>query len=439
MEVPRTFLSAQASRRGFLAGGLAAAGMGLLAACTPGGSQSKSTEIPVMMNYSAAFEKEFLRVTQGYERATGNTVDLLNIAAADQYATKLKTLALAKQLPALYYVASFDLGTHIKNGWVQDLTPYIERNEDVVQSADFFPAVVSQTSRDGKMYGLSDGLSSYGMYVNKTMFDELGIPLPDDDNWTWDDYFDLTEAFKLTDGGRQTRWGGLANHGSWAFRGIFSANGGQVFSDDLSECIIANDENIATVEQLRAAAKRGSVPDPGGLPSGVDPFASGILAMVMDGSWYVQGARDSIGDKFEWDVLKLPKGSTGRRDVAVATGTYVMSRDTENTETAFDFLSYYTSATIQDSIPFLQLGTVQPRVQQEKDYQERSKLEDLPPANRLNVFPWQIQNDAGDLPYPDYWTAFETVWFNRLISLFTGPDSAKTVLEQIQEETNRQR
>lgn len=438
MTQPTSLLGTQSSRRAFLAGGLSLAGLGMLAACSPAGSNDKAGTIPVMMNYSAAFEKEFVRVRQAYERETGVKVDLLNIAAADQYATKLKTLALANQLPAIYYVASFDLGTHVQNGWISPLDDYIKKNEDVVQSKDFWPAVVSQISRDDKTYGLSDGLSSYGMYVNKSMFDELGIPLPDDENWTWDEYFELAEQFKKVEGGRQTRWGGLANHGSWAFRGIFAANGADVFDSDLSACNIASDENIATIEQLRKATEAGAVPAPGGLPEGVDPFASGMLAMLMDGSWYVQGARDAIGDKFEWDVLKLPKGYTGKREVAVATGTYVMSSDTKNPDEAFDFLSYYTSATVQDTIPFLQLGTVQPRQQQQKDFEERAALEDLPPAGRLTVFPEQIQNDAGNLPYPSFWTTYETVWFNRLVSLFTGSDSAKTVLEQIQEDTNRQ-
>src|SRR5699024_2050658 len=52
------------------------------------------------------------------------------------------------------------------------------------------------TQLDGAFYALPYRASSYALFYNKKIFDEKGVPYPD--NLTWDEYADL--ALQLTSG-----------------------------------------------------------------------------------------------------------------------------------------------------------------------------------------------------------------------------------------------
>lgn len=408
-----------ASRRTFLTGAAAAAGLLALSACSTGGGASTGT-ISLLANDSADWEKQLRDVIKAYEgQNSSSKINLLNIADGEQYNTKVKTQALAKTLPAIYYVRTLELAAHAESGWLQPLDPFIKKTKNSVNRADFQPAMEAQFSADGTLYALPEDLSAYGIYVNKTMFAELGIPLPTAD-WTWEEFYALSEAFTLTEGGKQTRWGGFVNGSSWGMRGVMKANGGEIFSEDGSKVIIDNDANIATFEQINNAIKAGAVPSSEGLPTGVDPFAGGLVAMFMNGSWYASGAKDAIADRFEWDIVTLPKGTTGKREIATAGGGWGMSRDAKDADATWKFLDYLGSEAVQSTIPYLQTAPLTART--------------TDPARDI-LFP-VIGEDAAAIGYPPLWAKYEIAYGNRVATLMNGGDPRET-LAQIQEETNR--
>lgn len=407
------------SRRTVLAGAASAAALLALSACSPGGGSSNTRTIAVLANNSAEWDKQLREVLKAYEALTpGAKINLLNIADGEQYNTKVKTQALAKTLPEIYYVRTLELAAHAKQGWLQPLDPFL-KSGDLVHREDFYPAVEEQFAVDGKLYGLPEGLSAYGIYINKTMFNELGIPVPTGD-WTWDEFYELSEAFTLTEGGKQTRWGGFVNGGSWAMRGVMKANGGEIFNDDSSKVVLDSDANIATFEQINRAIKAGAIPSSDGLPTGVDPFAGGLVGMFMNGSWYASGAKDAIGDRFEWEIVTLPKGSTGKREIATAGGGWGLSRDAKNVEETWKFLEYFASADVLSTIPY---NAGVPLTARTTD-----------PANE-SLFP-AIGDDAAAISYPPLWATYEIAYGNRVASLMNGGDP-REALKLIQEETNR--
>lgn len=414
----------QTTRRTFLSGTAAAAAMLALSACSPGGGGTGGAggggAVSLLANDSADWEKQLRDVIAAYQgKNSSTTVNLLNIADGEQYNTKVKTQALAKTLPDIYYVRTLELAAHAENGWLQPLDGFIKDTKNSVNRADFYPAVEAQFSAGGKLVALPEDMSGYGIYVNKTMFADLGIPVPNGD-WTWDDFYEISEAFTLKEGGKQTRWGGFVNGSSWGMRGVMKANGGEVFSEDGSKAIVDNDANIATFEQINAAIKAGAVPSSEGLPTGVDPFAGGLVAMFMNGSWYAAGAKEAIADKFEWEIVALPKGSTGKREIATAGGGWGLSRDAKNVDAAWKFLDYLGSEPVQSTIPYLQSALVTART--------------TDPARDL-LFP-AIGEDAAAISYPPLWAKYEIAYGNRVASLMNGGDPRET-LAAIQEETNR--
>lgn len=410
----------EATRRTFLSGAVSTAALLALAACSTGGGAGTGT-ISLLANDSADWEKQLRDVIKAYQSLTpGAKINLLNIADGEQYNTKVKTQALAKTLPDIYYVRTLELSAHAKQGWLQPLDPFIKTG-DLVDRKDFYPAVEEQFAVDGKLYGLPEGLSAYGIYINKTMFDSLGIPIPDG-SWTWEEFYTLAEAFTVKEGGKQTRWGGFVNGSSWGMRGVMKANGGEVFSEDGTKSILDNDANIATFEQINRAITAGAVPSSDGLPTGVDPFAGGLVGMFMNGSWYAGGAKEAIADRFEWEIVPLPKGTTGNREIATAGGGWGLSRDAKNADETWKFLEYLASADVQATIPYM-VGV--PLTTRSTD----PKTETL--------FP-EIGDDAARISYPPLWAKYEIAYGNRVATLMNGnAGDAKDTLAKIQEETNR--
>ena len=422
MTPPASFMDLSTSRRGFLAGTVSAGALLALAACAPGGAGSGSgrTTVALMTNNSADWDKQIAAVVKSFrQKHADTTVNVLNIADGAQFGTKIKTQALAGSLPDLYYVRSFDIAPQVRDGWIAPLDDLNEKAGDPLGRADFYPGVSAQFSVDDKLYGAPEGLAAYGIYVNKTMFQDEGIPLPSED-WTWDDFYELSAAFAKKEGDRQTRWGGFVNAAGWGQLGVMMSNGGGAFDADGQKCVIATEENADTYTALRAAVKSGAIPGSAGLPEGVDPFAGGLLAMFMNGSWYAAAAQEAIADKFEWTILPLPKGTTGKREIATAGGGWALSAQSKNPEAAWEFLSYLGSGDVLATIPYVKTIPVSAR--------STDTFSDTP-------FP-PVGDDVASIAYPALWSTFELAWGNRYAALFDGDDAMAT-LTLIQDETNR--
>lgn len=410
-------LTFETSRRGFLAGSVSGAALLALAACAPAGGQgSGTTTLTLLSNNGADREPVILDAIKAYEKANpGVKITVLNIADGAQFNTKVKTQALANSLSDIYYVRTTELSAHAKDGWLSPLDSYMGSSVD---PSDFYPAVQEQFSYESKYYALPEDLSAYGIYINKTMFDAAGIPVPTGD-WTWDEFYELSAAFAKSEGGRQTQWGGFVSANSWAMRGILKANGGEMFNADGTKVAINNEENVESFRQIGAAVKAGAIPSFDGLPTGIDAFAGGLVAMFMNGSWYAAGAEAAIGDRFEWTIVNLPKGSTGKREIATAGGGWGMSRDAKNPEATFAFLENLTSAEVQADLPWVQAGALTAR---QSD-----------PARDI-LFP-EFAEDAAAFSYPPLWTKFELTYFNRIGGLMNGEDP-EPILALIEEEAN---
>lgn len=388
-----------------------------------------------MANHSADWEKQLRdNIARIKTAVPGLDVDLLNISDGEQFYTKIKTQALAKTLPDVFYVRTLELTSFANDGWIVPLEETFSANPSIAQPDDFWPAAVAQASHNGKRYGLGDDLSCFAVYVNKTMFASLGIPVPTD-SWTWPDYFELAKQFKEVKGGRQTRWGGTISGGSMFMRGMLRSNGGDTF-DDAGKCVVASDANVGTFTTIAAAIKDGAIPGPEALPSGVDPFAGGLLGMQINGSWYTGTARKSIADKFEWDVVKLPKGSTGRREVSTAGGTWALGRDAKNPALAGQFLAHFTSAATQSATPYLMGASLPARKSvTEGQWTKTHQSENLPPKN-LMIFKDQIANEAAEFSWPVNQAKFDTVWGNTVQSLLVSTNP-KEGLTKVQEQINQ--
>lgn len=432
----RRLLTSAASVAGLAAAGTLGAcsgGQGIPGSKSGGGGGGSAT-LQWWTNHTAFDEKLFKQAIERYKKVKPDvTVKLLNIADGPQYYTKIKTAAVGKRLPDVFYARTYDTASNAAKGWQMPIDDYMAKDPKGLSTDDFWPAELKQMTYKGKLYSLPYNMSDFAVYVNKNHFAEKGIDLPSDD-WTWDDFFSLAKNFVIKDGKRQKRWGCSWPFYDWYMMGMLKSNGGDTFTADLSRCVINSPTNIKTLDTLQGFMKSGVAPIANALPQGVNPFAAGMITMNVDGSWDTGATRDAVGGKFDWEVYKLPKGSTGKRECSTAGGAWGISAFTPNKDAAWDFANFLVQPDQQDlliseqgSVPGLQSAT--PKWLKEANAKT--------PPTRMEVFTEQLEQDTVNWTYPPVWAEFETIWNNRMSGFTNGKNSAADTLKAIEDDTNK--
>lgn len=111
----------------------------------------------------------------------------------DEGNVKLDTSLLSGQNADVFYnYGDYRFAPRVENGMLLDITDYINR-DGIDPAAEFGNFYTYQ----GRFYGLPASSVQMSVYINKTMLDEAGLPIPPED-WTVDDWAEY--ARKLTRG-----------------------------------------------------------------------------------------------------------------------------------------------------------------------------------------------------------------------------------------------
>ncbi|MFC7404243.1 ABC transporter substrate-binding protein [Georgenia alba] len=62
---------------------------------------------------------------------------------------------------------------------------------DIIDTSVYDEAALANGHFDGTQYGVPTGVNSYGVVANPRVFEEAGVPMPDDDSWSWEDYAEI--------------------------------------------------------------------------------------------------------------------------------------------------------------------------------------------------------------------------------------------------------
>jgi ABC-type glycerol-3-phosphate transport system substrate-binding protein len=174
----------------------------------------------------------------------------------------------------------------------------------------FYDALWDSMVYDGGVYGFRVTSNNLGLFYNKALFDEAGIPYPTND-WTWEDLRKNAKA--LTDPTKNqfgielpvyttsTSWKlHLWKSFLWQAGGeLMGKNGVPLFNTP--EGVAAADFWNTLVNVDKSAPK--NAPGPG-----VDRFLTEKVAMTVNGPWNLQNYNSDPNLKDKWDVVFLPKG-----------------------------------------------------------------------------------------------------------------------------------
>lgn len=419
-----------------LAGSLAACsgGKGLPGSDTEGAAGSGTGTIQWWTNHTEDDTKLFKERIAAFNKVYPDIkVNLLNIAEGEQYYTKLNTSAVAGGLADVFYTRSFDIAPFVARDWLLPLKDLLARDSAEIAPDDFWPAEVAQLSINDTLYGLPYDFSNYAVYVNKTLLQSKGVAMPTAD-WTWEEMISMGAEFVEKNGTRQTRWGAGLSTSNWLLMGIFKAYGGETFSDDLTSCVVASDTNTAVLDSWVKQMKAGVIPTADATPKGADVFTSQLVPFNVNGSWATLQTRDAVNEKFEWDVVSLPKGSSGRRDISTAGGAWSISKSSKNQAAAWTFLKFIASEDSTNKLIADVTRSIPGRQSSAKKWADVAAKGSQDPES-VEIFVDQMGDDAVNWSYPKFWAEFNQSWTNQMQQLGVGGEPS-ALLAKIQEESN---
>lgn len=197
------------------------------------------------------------------------------------------------------------------------------------------------------LYGVPTGSTAMVVMANEALFNEAGVELPDDQSWTWEDYYELSaEIYENTDG---EVLGSDYGHGNGVYlRTWLRSHGEDLFTDEDSSSF-AFDENVA--EEFFQSFLR--LRDEAGAPSSSEyfenqsapfeeqVFLAGESAMAFYYTTQLGQMRENAGDDVV--LLKPPVEEGGDAEsvpVPKATMYWSISSQTEHPEEAGEFVDF---------------------------------------------------------------------------------------------------
>jgi multiple sugar transport system substrate-binding protein len=238
-----------------------------------------------------------------------------------------------------------------------DLTPYIQAEGYPLTSLNAL-GVKDFTTADGKQMGLPRDLNVIALFYNKDMFDQAGIPYPDD-TWDWQKLVDVAKQLtKDSNGdGKTDQWGlytettDMENY--WS--SLVWQNGGDIIAPDGKTTVLDTPQAAGGIQFLQDLIwKDKVVPDPALFAETGDAFEQGKAAMEINGSWLV--ATDEAA-KLNFGIAPIPKGPAGRVTSVNPTGA-VIFKGSKSPDAAWAFVKYLASPeaqlklmTLKSSIP----------------------------------------------------------------------------------------
>lgn len=371
-------------------------------------------EIKIMDRMAEAFEKE----------NPGISVKLIH---ANNYQDKLQVMIGGGIPPDVFYLEAVDIPAYANT--LVDINPFL-KDDTLWNSGDYFKVLLEGFEYKGKFYGFPKDWTPLVLYYNKGLFDESGIPYPDE-SWDWQILLGAAQSLtKDLDGDGEPEQFGIYFHTSWIFP-LFPwiwSNGGRILSKDRKKCVIDAPETVEALQFLADMRwKYGVAPTPAQIAQR-DLFTTGKVAMIITGRWRVPIFR-TIED-FIWDVAPIPKNKC--RATSIATVAFVISAQCKYPKEAYMLAKFLSGEEGNRIIAKMGLGV--PSIKSIA-YSEDFLTPDKPPANG-EVFLKTVKYGRLEPTVPQ-WREMANIICTELDQVWLNHKSAEEVCRAIVPKVNK--
>ncbi len=229
----------------------------------------------------------------------------------DDYAVlseKLLSAAISGHLPTMSLVYSNWTARLMKSNLVQPMQTFIDNPSiglSKSQLDNIWKVFLKANTWNGKIYTLPFNKSIYLLFVNKDalMLDGLGIPktIPE-----------LIKDAKILTmknaSGKVIQYGLGLRTTVDTFEVFLRQMGGHILNSNYTKALLTSPVALNTLKMLVKLVKSGTTFAQGGYLDG--PFGNGRIAMFISTSAGIPFTARSVGGKFAWTVVPIPKGKT---------------------------------------------------------------------------------------------------------------------------------
>lgn len=354
-------------------------------------------------------------------KATIQVVDWNN------YWTLLEAGATGGELPDVFWMHSNVAQKYMENDQLMDLTDRIAAS-DKIDLSNYYEGIVNLYQSNGKQYAVPKDIDTIALWYNKTIFDEMNVPYPDD-TWTWYDFADA--AAKLTN---DEHWGyaiAPGNNQEGYYNTIYSM-GGYVISDDKKKSGMDDPKSIEAVKLFTDMIAAGSCPDLATVSETApnELLCAGKVAMSINGSWMLAGYRDNEYAAANCDVAVLPFTNSPDDRVSIYNGLgWAAAANTKNPDAAWSLIEYLGSKEAQ--LKQAELGVTMSAYMGTSDAWVNSV-----PNFDLNGHMKMLDAKLVFRPYSRDTTVWEDMMIEKLQDAWTGEKPVDEVCKDIAEEMN---
>ena len=359
---------------GFYAGILATSA--LLAACSGSGTSESSssanssgkTEISYAI-WDSGQEPGIRKIADKFEEKNPDIKINIQVVDWDNYWTMLEAGATGGSLPDTFWMHSNEIYRYGSNEMLLPLDDYLAKSKEA--KLENFPDGLNEIYNiKGKQFAVPKDFDTIGLWYNKKMFDEAGIPYPDD-TWDWNKLKEVAKKLTKSDGSQYGFGAGLSNQEGY-YNFIYQ-NGGTVITDDMKSGY-DDPKTIEALDYYFSFVKEKLSPALTVDKERAEAFQNGQVAMSVFGSWNLSGfsANDYIRENA--DVAVLPKGPDGTRATIFNGLGNAIAANTKNPDAAWKWVEYLSSKEAQEMQASLGVaisaynGTAETWVNSNKDF-----------------------------------------------------------------------
>ncbi len=336
-----------------------------------------------------------------------------------EYFQKLETAATGGAMPDVLWMNGPHIVQYAEGNVLLPLSDLVKKDN---YGLDNYPkSLVDLYTVEGKVYGIPKDFDTTGFYYNKKIFDEAGVPYPDD-TWDWNKLKEV--AVKLTN----------KDKGIWGFASVLNnqggyydliwQNGGHIIPKDGKSVGFDQPEAIEALKYDISFIKEGLSPTQAQMtetaPS--ELFSSGKIAMMFDGPWMVPEYKKNP----DINVTVVPKGK--QRAVSIHGLANVIAANTKHKDAAWKFVQFLGSKEVAEV--FAKTGTVIPAYNGTQD----AWLQSVPNLN-LKAF---IDEVDYSVPLPSVKNTGE-IWqyeTDILKKAWSGEESVEDAVKELTKKAN---
>ncbi len=266
----------------------------------------------------------------------------------EEYNDRLAAMAVAGEFPDVFWINN--LPAYLKNGWVEDITTFIE-NDHTFNSELFFGNTLEAGMARDRYFGLPFQLQAAYLMVNLETLDYFGLRMPPAD-WTYEDLWNICMRMNRPDQnyyGMEDPWvfwahmiPGFSEKVTWD--GL-SLDGTEFLLDDAE--VIEGFKWALAFERYNSAVSLGlterGIPTPWNHPRFIDAFGNASpwdqskAAFHVSHSWMLTWFYENA--VVPYDVIPYPSGPV-RQVTPLIVDTLGISPVSKHKEAAFAFVRW---------------------------------------------------------------------------------------------------